>query len=867
MSGSDAAYRQRKTSIKVCLNEFLFKEGVSELDRAIIQYKLGLSIAYVNGRFTCSYDKLNITSHIRTTKHKDYFDKLIKVLRNVVKSCGNCKQVGGILCDRDIHVLYSLFEIPVPSWISSTVRIQQEPSTQAFRKRRSAVMSQIEDFECGCDVLRKICEKCSAKASNYLKTPINNSTNLSSPVQNFIVEKLARCNDGCMSKKELFSLSGSKRMRHCQTCVDQIEPMLWQPVDRYLSLVDFTLPIIEKAEKRIIEAREKKKSDLKRKKNASDIIKLHAEVLSSRLRQVNGSDGLDFIDSPLDLMQENIYFRNSDDVVNAKWMKYSKDCIAHSHNPDKRRKEASRYLVEKWEDLPVSKKLKLFGVRWSRLQEKCEYPELRTKVKTLKVQHCIDYIVSQGSQQTTNCAANKHFYYTNDDFEKLKCQVAGIDLVDNTVESTPDGPVPRAHRNKYKYPRHFLLLPIELMYENYVKFYAENPLNHPDTEKELPVVGLWTFTRCIPFFVRAPGPSDIQHCVCSICHNWFNLRDFVVRHCGFKVDHDKLLEQADQLNDEIFENNPTITQMEEETYDFIYDRELLLNHIEFQQAKFLDHWNQLQEHQKHFKPTIDQKLDENWIFVSSDFSQNVSLLPKNRSQYNFYNDETKTLLPAVVKFRKNGETIDKSYDFIGGDFKDHPCELVAKHLAQIIRRIKTEHPDFEPAGIILASDNCASQYKSKFSIATLATLMHQFNLPIMKIWFVSMHGKGEHDGAGGTGFKCIFYRYVKAGTIVNSFAEVVKIVRNHPSKIKKYFTVVSDEEHSKFKKYHKSIDFDKYKITGISDWQVCMLKPSNVESGWKSMKLEYKNVMNVTDTDWKTVQIDLAPSVQQTDRY
>lgn len=51
---------------------------------------------------------------------------------------------------------------------------------------------------------------------------------------------------------------------------------------------------------------------------------------------------------------------------------------------------------------------------------------------------------------------------------------------------------------------------------------------------------------------------------------------------------------------------------------------------------------------------------------------------------------------------------------------------------------------------MIFSDNCAGQFKSKFTISTLCKIQDEHDLEVEWNFFSSIHGKGAVDGIGAT---------------------------------------------------------------------------------------------------------------------
>lgn len=67
---------------------------------------------------------------------------------------------------------------------------------------------------------------------------------------------------------------------------------------------------------------------------------------------------------------------------------------------------------------------------------------------------------------------------------------------------------------------------------------------------------------------------------------------------------------------------------------------------------------------------------------------------------------------------------------------------------QLVQDIKENFSYIEK--LVIFSDNCAAQFKSKYSMSALCKIEADFKVAIEWNVFASSHGKGAVDGIGGT---------------------------------------------------------------------------------------------------------------------
>lgn len=89
----------------------------------------------------------------------------------------------------------------------------------------------------------------------------------------------------------------------------------------------------------------------------------------------------------------------------------------------------------------------------------------------------------------------------------------------------------------------------------------------------------------------------------------------------------------------------------------------------------------------------------------------------------------------------------KSYVVISNE-TSHSKYCVYTFLKQILSDVKYCYPNIDL--LMIFSDNCAGQFKSKFTISTLCKIQDEHDLEVEWNFFSSIHGKGAVDGIGAT---------------------------------------------------------------------------------------------------------------------
>ena len=131
-------------------------------------------------------------------------------------------------------------------------------------------------------------------------------------------------------------------------------------------------------------------------------------------------------------------------------------------------------------------------------------------------------------------------------------------------------------------------------------------------------------------------------------------------------------------------------------------------------------------------------------FIELDFSQNLSLRPKDEVQSSHLSGKQFTLHCAIV------EPDQYRYHYHISDDTKHDRFFVDYVVRDIIARYKITDEDFK-----IQSDNAPTQYKNKHAFSLYQKLADDFILYIIRTYGASGHGKGVIDAMSSFGAKNI----------------------------------------------------------------------------------------------------------------
>ena len=131
-------------------------------------------------------------------------------------------------------------------------------------------------------------------------------------------------------------------------------------------------------------------------------------------------------------------------------------------------------------------------------------------------------------------------------------------------------------------------------------------------------------------------------------------------------------------------------------------------------------------------------------FMELEFSQNLSLRPKDEVQSTYFCGKQFTLHCAIV------EPADYRYHYhITGDTKHDPI-----FVDQVIRDIIT-HYNIRNEDLWIQSDNAPTQYKNKHAFRLYQNLADEFGLRVIRPYGAAGHNKGVIDALSSFGAKNI----------------------------------------------------------------------------------------------------------------
>lgn len=161
----------------------------------------------------------------------------------------------------------------------------------------------------------------------------------------------------------------------------------------------------------------------------------------------------------------------------------------------------------------------------------------------------------------------------------------------------------------------------------------------------------------------------------------------------------------------------------------------------FGKHAFYAKWQQMQ-----YASCLEQlQVDE--VITVVDFSENFTVVQQEEAQSAYYSHNQVTIHPCVCNYKdESGTRIRDSVVFISDELK-HDAAAVGTFINQLLEHKKLQMPMMKR--LIVWSDGCSAQYKSKQPFANLAARFGHDGVIVEWHFFGSRHGKNPSDGETG----------------------------------------------------------------------------------------------------------------------
>ncbi|CAF3187029.1 unnamed protein product [Rotaria socialis] len=160
------------------------------------------------------------------------------------------------------------------------------------------------------------------------------------------------------------------------------------------------------------------------------------------------------------------------------------------------------------------------------------------------------------------------------------------------------------------------------------------------------------------------------------------------------------------------------------------------------------------------------------VICQVDYSENFTLVNQDQIQSAHWSNQQVSIFTAYAWMSNSGGE-GYSFGFVADSAK-HDKYCVITCLENLVEEIINIMSDVNE--IIFFSDGAARQFKNRYVIQHLTTMMDKFDINFSRNYFTSSHGKGIVDSIGGT-LERLVWMEIMTGVICSSAKEFVDICR------------------------------------------------------------------------------------------
>ena len=172
---------------------------------------------------------------------------------------------------------------------------------------------------------------------------------------------------------------------------------------------------------------------------------------------------------------------------------------------------------------------------------------------------------------------------------------------------------------------------------------------------------------------------------------------------------------------------------------------------------------------------IKENLPQNWVLQVMDFAKNRSINYQEEVKAAFFSNSQITLHPIVNYYHVPGvQGLMKEACIIISADLIHDYHAVEYYKSLVDQHIRTQI-EIEPEKMVVFSDGCAAQYKSKGPFADLSLM----NTPVSRNFYGSEHGKSACDAEIGILNRLIDRAIIGKKVVINNSKDLFNYCKKH----------------------------------------------------------------------------------------
>ena len=185
-------------------------------------------------------------------------------------------------------------------------------------------------------------------------------------------------------------------------------------------------------------------------------------------------------------------------------------------------------------------------------------------------------------------------------------------------------------------------------------------------------------------------------------------------------------------------------------------------HLQDLLAEFSIH-NHANINQLHNFKQPKENLKENELIIREDFSENYSMKQQNEIMSAHWSQEELSLFCETAHYLQDGKPVF-NHCVLCSDDLTHDKNTIFFYNSYIINDLKSKGLIFDM--VHYWSDGPSSQFKNQYNFPNLLLHQRDHGMPADWNFFVTLHGKGENDCAGGDVKNAVWRKFLQNKAVV-----------------------------------------------------------------------------------------------------
>lgn len=165
---------------------------------------------------------------------------------------------------------------------------------------------------------------------------------------------------------------------------------------------------------------------------------------------------------------------------------------------------------------------------------------------------------------------------------------------------------------------------------------------------------------------------------------------------------------------------------------------------------------------------VKQNLASGEVVALMDFGKNYKHFSQASVQSDYFGARQTTIHPVVLYHKNSTNELQHQSMIFLSEHLDHSAQFVRRVMMQLMPFIRTIVPNLMK--ITYCTDGSAQNYKNRYIFEYIARHQFDFGIPCEWEFHATSHGKGPHDGIGGSWKRTIAYASLKGFVLRTALA-------------------------------------------------------------------------------------------------